>query len=113
MARKVLRATPARDRSREDESLLIRSAESLGRMIGSLQRQLDVATRRSPAHGQLPAPGSRSRRNVVVRGKKRDRSARDSAEEISVIDGRHHISASIDEEREEAVMSRRLLLRPV
>ena len=29
-----------------DESVLIRSAETLGRMIGSLQRQLDDATRR-------------------------------------------------------------------
>jgi hypothetical protein len=36
----------AKNRSREDESLLLRSAESLGRMIGSLQRQLDIATGR-------------------------------------------------------------------
>ena len=38
---------PAR-RSREafEESLLIRSAESVGRVIGSLQRQLDSASRR-------------------------------------------------------------------
>lgn len=36
---------PAR-RPRHDESLLLRSAESLGRMIGSLQRQLDDATRK-------------------------------------------------------------------
>jgi hypothetical protein len=46
MARKTIPAHPARDRSREDESLLLRSAESLGRMIGSLQRQLDIATGR-------------------------------------------------------------------
>ncbi len=45
MARKALPAHPTRDRTR-DESLLLRSAESLGRMIGSLQRQLDVATGR-------------------------------------------------------------------
>ena len=44
--KKVLPARKQRDRSREDESLLIRSAESLGRMIGSLQRQLDVAGKR-------------------------------------------------------------------
>ena len=43
---KVLPARKQRDRSREDESLLIRSAESLGRMIGSLQRQLDDAGKR-------------------------------------------------------------------
>lgn len=46
MARKTIPARPARDRSREDESLLLRSAESLGRMIGSLQRQLEIATGR-------------------------------------------------------------------
>jgi len=34
------------DRSRDDESLLMRSAETLGRMIGTLQRQLDGATKR-------------------------------------------------------------------
>jgi hypothetical protein len=36
----------AKNRPRDDESLLLRSAESLGRMIGSLQRQLEVATGR-------------------------------------------------------------------
>ena len=41
---KVLRARKPRDRSR-DESLLLRSAESLGRIIGALQRQLDHAAR--------------------------------------------------------------------
>ena len=46
MARKTIPASPGRDRSRDDESLLLRSAESLGRMIGSLQRQLDIATGR-------------------------------------------------------------------
>lgn len=45
MARKAIPAHPTRDRTR-DESLLLRSAESLGRMIGSLQRQLDIATGR-------------------------------------------------------------------
>ena len=46
MARKAIPAHPTRDRTRGNESLLLRSAESLGRMIGSLQRQLDVATGR-------------------------------------------------------------------
>ena len=36
---------PARRPSATDESLLIRSAESLGRVIGTLQRQLDAARR--------------------------------------------------------------------
>jgi hypothetical protein len=43
---RVLPARKQRDRSREDESLLMRSAESLGRMIGTLQRQLDGAGKR-------------------------------------------------------------------
>ena len=43
---RVLPARKQRDRSREDETLLTRSAESLGRMIGSLQRQLDGAGKR-------------------------------------------------------------------
>jgi hypothetical protein len=34
------------ERSKDDESLLLRSAESLGRVIGALQRQLDGATKR-------------------------------------------------------------------
>ena len=42
--RKVVRARMPRDRSRE-ESLLLRSAESLGRVIGILQRQLDQAAK--------------------------------------------------------------------
>jgi len=39
------RILPAR-RPRHEESLLLRSAESLGRMIGSLQRQLDDAAKK-------------------------------------------------------------------
>jgi len=46
MARKAIPAHPTRDRTRDNDALLLRSAESLGRMIGSLQRQLDVATGR-------------------------------------------------------------------
>jgi hypothetical protein len=41
---KQRKALPARRKNGfGDDSLLIRSAESLGRMIGSLQRQLDAA----------------------------------------------------------------------
>ena len=42
----MLPARKLSDRSRDDDSLLLRSAESLGRVIGALQRQLDGATRR-------------------------------------------------------------------
>ena len=59
MARKAIPARPTRDRTRDDESLLLRSAESLGRMIGSLQRQLDVATGRMKA-GKPNGSGSKS-----------------------------------------------------
>jgi len=92
MARKVLRATPARDRSREDESLLLRSAESLGRMIGSLQRQLDVATRRiastrAIAGARKPVKakrgGSKARSGTAVRGTAPKKSAPSTAGAIS------------------------------
>jgi hypothetical protein len=43
---RVLPARKQRDRSREDESLLMRSADTVGRMIGTLQRQLDGAGKR-------------------------------------------------------------------
>jgi hypothetical protein len=44
---KLLPARKPRDRFRDDDdSLLLRSAESLGRVIGALQKQLDGATRR-------------------------------------------------------------------
>jgi len=65
MARKAIPAHPTRDRTRDNESLLLRSAESLGRMIGSLQRQLDVAT------GRLNAGkpnGSGQKRRVAAAG---------------------------------------------
>ena len=61
---KVLPARKQRDRPRDDDSLLMRSAESLGRVIGSLQRQLDGATRRLSATADvmgnladIPLPG--------------------------------------------------------
>ena len=47
--KRALPARKPRDRFRDDESLLLRSVESLGRLIGSLQRQLDGATKRLSA----------------------------------------------------------------
>ena len=85
MARKkVLPASPPRDGSREDESLLLRSAESLGRMIGSLQRQLEVATgrlavarksagTRTPA--QAKSGGLKAQSGTAARGGARRKSA--------------------------------------
>ena len=46
---------PARRRDALDDSLLIRSAESLGRVIGSLQRQLDAARHVVSAQGRAKA----------------------------------------------------------
>jgi hypothetical protein len=42
---RTLPARKDRGRARDETSLLIESAESLGRMIGALQRQLEEATR--------------------------------------------------------------------
>ena len=48
MAKRKTRVLQARksDASRDDDSLLTRSAESLGRLIGSLQRQVQDGTKR-------------------------------------------------------------------
>jgi hypothetical protein len=51
MAKGKKRTLPARKASRNDDSLLIRSAESLGRVIGSLQRQV---------RGVVPTVGNRT-----------------------------------------------------
>ena len=68
----------AKNRSRDDESLLLRSAESLGRMIGSLQRQLDIATGRltgskpkASGRKRAAAKGARKKSAVRKRAKKR------------------------------------------
>lgn len=48
MAKQKTKVPQARksDASRDDDSLLMRSAESLGRVIGSLQRQVQDGTKR-------------------------------------------------------------------
>ena len=76
MARKRNPADTTRDRSRDDESLLLRSAESLGRMIGTLQRQLDIATGRIAATRTNSAAVRKSpkgRGNGAVKAKGRTR----------------------------------------
>jgi hypothetical protein len=69
MARKMIPAHPSRERSRDDESLLLRSAESLGRMIGSLQRQLEVATGRVAGSKPNGAAGGSSAAKSSVKAK--------------------------------------------
>jgi hypothetical protein len=94
MARKVLPATPARDRSRDDESLLLRSAETLGRMIGSLQRQLDVATGRligtetddvgaRKSGGAKRRGGSKAKSGIAARGGARRKSTSSTGRKTS------------------------------
>jgi len=77
---RVLPARKPRDRPGDDESLLIRSAETLGRTIGSLQRQLDGATRRlsetaADVMGNLPdiplVGGEGAQRRKAKKKKKR------------------------------------------
>jgi len=79
---KVLPARKPRDRSRDDDSLLLRSAESLGRVIGALQRQLDSATRRlsfSAGNGELKAVKPRATRKSAPSRKASARPARATA----------------------------------
>jgi hypothetical protein len=55
---------------RDEESLLLRSAESLGRMIGSLQRQLDKISRASKSAPRANASKGSSARNNAGGAKK-------------------------------------------
>ncbi|MGH9348610.1 MAG: hypothetical protein ACRD26_15225 [Vicinamibacterales bacterium] len=48
---KVPRARKTDARARDDDSVLVRSAESLGRVIGSLQRQLQRRSTRAASTG--------------------------------------------------------------
>lgn len=64
--RKTLPARRQRGRSRDDDSLLLRSAEALGRVIGALQRQLDGATKRVP-HSTGDRSGARAGLQVTRR----------------------------------------------
>ena len=79
---KVLPLRKPRDRSRDDDSLLLRSAESLGRVIGALQRQLDSATRRlsfSNGNGEPTAVKPRATRKSSSPRKASARPARATA----------------------------------
>ena len=65
------KSLPARSNPATDDSLLIRSAESLGRMIGSLQRQLDAARRLTlPSADTVRGNGHAPERERTGSGKK-------------------------------------------
>lgn len=83
MARKSIPAHPSRERSRDDESLLLRSAESLGRMIGSLQRQLDIATGRLSANKSNGGSRGNSRAKSSMKAKTRATQTRAGARKKS------------------------------
>lgn len=67
--RRRLPTRKQQDRSRDEKSLLIQSAESLGRMIGALQRQLDGAARkhRAQSHASEPMPAKGASRTSKTR----------------------------------------------
>jgi hypothetical protein len=85
----VLPARKQRDRSRDDDSLLLRSAESLGRVIGALQRELDKAARQlsadpagdddrggPTARPQAPPKGTRRAKGKTAKTKVRAKTKR-------------------------------------
>jgi hypothetical protein len=77
MARKKTKTLPARKAaSRDDDSLLMRSAESLGRVIGSLQRQVQNGAARLSSLGDDTATvRSRSNRPPRKAAKKAKKTA--------------------------------------
>jgi hypothetical protein len=66
------RTLPARrQRDAFDESVLVRSAETLGRMIGALQRQLDGATKKLAAsNGNWAGPSRNGNAPAKMQGRK-------------------------------------------
>lgn len=76
---KQMRALPARrqrDRLRVEESVLLRSAATLGRVIGTLQRQIDGATHRFTAGDAVDDAGPDVKPAVKSEPRKAKRSAR-------------------------------------
>ena len=79
------KALPARRLQESDSSLFLRSAESLGRVIGTLQRQLDNASKRLTDHvddvQSAPAPSSapRSRKGTTKTAARKTKRAAKSA----------------------------------
>ena len=61
---KLLPARRQRDQTRDVDSILVRSAESIGRLIGTLQRQLDSARNEIASFSNNGNSGSRTDQNV-------------------------------------------------
>ena len=86
--KKELPARKAPARSRGEESLSLRSAESLGRVIGTLQRQLDSAIERFDRHSATMDGHHLSRTyDGPARGPRRDakRARLEPAEEVASV----------------------------
>ncbi len=60
---KLLPARKQRDRPQDEDSILVRSAESIGRVIGTLQRQLDNARNQIATLGENGKPDSPASHN--------------------------------------------------
>jgi hypothetical protein len=70
-------------RPTRDDSLLLKSAESLGRMIGALQRQLDTASRRlaphTAANGSNGGPPVKPTRKAATAPKRKAKATKKAA----------------------------------
>jgi hypothetical protein len=73
--RKAPPARPAVGATGEEHSLLLRSAESLGRVIGALQRQLDDATRRLASTRNNHRPAGAGSDGAAARGAEKRQTA--------------------------------------
>ena len=83
---KMLPVRKPRGQSRDNDSLLLRSAESLGRVIGELQRQLDRATARlsrSPANGEARPTASRAAKPSSAKTRRRLAATKRPASSVS------------------------------
>ena len=62
--KKALQTKKPRDRSDVDDSLLLQSAESLGRVIDALRRQLEHATKRlyQPTPSRKPTTSRKTKK---------------------------------------------------
>lgn len=76
---KQAKTLPARRAQEADDSLLVRSAESLGRMIGTLQRQLDIVSRRTSIDDTTEDTAPPMRKKSATRRK----TARTAAEPVT------------------------------
>jgi hypothetical protein len=88
--RKTVPARKPREQSGDDEALLFRSAEALGRVIGALQRQLDEATQRLSSNGRSAATPPRGAAKSTGATKKTAGAAKTSTAKSKRAQAAHH-----------------------